>query len=261
MEDLKKVIVVIPIYKTDLDQDETISLNRAVEVLKGHDFAIVCPENLDITPLAYVLEKVNYTTERFPEKYFKGVSGYNDLMLSEIFYSRFSQYEYILICQTDVFVFKDDLLKWCAKGYDYIGAPWITSKPNFINTTLFKFNNLFRKVKKDRNNVYKVGNGGFSLRKTSMMLRIVTELKESIKTEQELKQFHRHIEDVYFSLVAPTLIPEMNIPDYIEGVDFCIDRKPKIAMKINNNKAPFACHGFNKPKVRDFWKPIIERYT
>ena len=84
--------------------------------------------------------------------------------------------------------------------------------------------------------------------------------KKNIEEAQRLKEFHRHVEDVYISLVAPMLIPEMKIPDYTEAVDFCIDRKPKEALKINKGNVPFACHGFNKPKVRDFWKPFIEKF-
>jgi hypothetical protein len=51
----------------------------------------------------------------------------------------------------------------------------------------------------------------------------------------------------------------MKIPDYREAVDFCIDRKPEMAVEINGGKVPFACHGFNKPKVSDFWKPLIDK--
>jgi hypothetical protein len=69
-----------------------------------------------------------------------------------------------------------------------------------------------------------------------------------------------HIEDVYFSLVAPKYTA-MNIPDYKEAVGFAMDRKPDIAMKLNNGKVPFACHRFYNPKVKDFWTPIISKYN
>ena len=45
---------------------------------------------------------------------------------------------------------RDELLDWCNKNYDYIGAPW---------------------VKKERDNILlKTGNGGFSLRKSNPIL-------------------------------------------------------------------------------------------
>lgn len=62
----------------------------------------------------------------------------------------------MLIYQPDAFIFKDDLSKWCSKGYEYIGAP---------------------NVGKARQNVYspampmRVGNGGFSLRSIPAFMR------------------------------------------------------------------------------------------
>ena len=68
------------------------------------------------------------------------------------------------------------------------------------------------------------------------------------------------MEDIYFSIIAPKYIPEIKIPGYLEAINFCIDRKPDVAMKINKKQIPFACHGFYKPKVKNFWKPIIAKF-
>ena len=86
--------------------------------------------------------------------------------------------EYILIYQLDAFVFKDELKEWCQKGYDYIGAPWIATIENTI--WLKYFNIVARKFRsKNKNNreqiFFKVGNGGFSLRRTSSHYSIVKE--------------------------------------------------------------------------------------
>lgn len=257
----QNAIVVVPLYTTNLSPDEIMSVKRSVAVLGSHPFAIVCPEGLDLAPIETLLPK-DYKTERFAPDYFKGVKGYNRLMLSEAFYKRFSDYEYVLICQADVFVFEDKLDYWCNKGYDYIGAPWIGSKRNIWNKALFSLRNFFKKENKKRSNahLFKVGNGGFSLRKVSTMQRIVTQQQANI--EAALKNptsKNHHMEDIYFSLVAPKNIPGMKIPDYTEAAEFSFDRKPQIALKINNGKLPFACHGFNKPKVKEFWKPVFDR--
>ncbi len=254
-------IVVVPLYTTNLSADEVMSLRRSTQVLGHHAFAVVCPEGLDLSPVEALLPQ-HYVTERFSPDYFKGIAGYNLLMLSAEFYARFTAYKYLLICQADVFVFEDQLDYWCSKGYDYIGAPWIGSKRNLWNITLFNIRNFFKKKSKKRSNVhlFKVGNGGFSLRNVGMKKRIVTEQISDI--EDALKNpssRNRHMEDVYFSLVAPTKIPEMKIPGYIDAAAFAFDRKPQIALKINGGKMPFACHGFNKPKVRDFWAPVFKK--
>lgn len=79
----------------------------------------------------------------FPDTYFKGIAGYNRLMMSPEFYETFAQWEYILIYQTDAWVFSDRLSEWCSKGYDYIGAPWIP-KPKYRKLYYRIFNFLKR---------------------------------------------------------------------------------------------------------------------
>lgn len=257
---MKKAVVVVPIYKTDLDDNEMLSLKRAVKMLYPHPFAIACPEHLDVTPLNSILAPVHYTLHRFEDSYFKGIAGYNRLMLSEVFYNSFSDYEYMLLCQTDVFVFEDQLNYWCDKGYDYIGAPWMASPQTFITKLLLNINNSFKKKKKTTEHFFKVGNGGFSLRKIATMQRIVSQQKENIeRCLTNPNEFSHHVEDVYFSLVAPTLT-EVKIPDYKEAAGFAIDRKPDLAMKLNKGQLPFACHRFYNRKVKDFWAPIIAKF-
>ena len=96
-------------------------------------FVLLQPEDLDNH--AYTSDSVSF--KYFEKKYFEGLAGYNKLMLSDEFYSAFSSYVYILICQPDVFVFADTLLQWAQKGYDYIGAPWI--KKPFRNVVFYVF--------------------------------------------------------------------------------------------------------------------------
>jgi len=259
---MKNAVVVIPVYKTGLNDDELLSLKRSLQVLAHHPFAIACPESLDLEPLVPVLQSVSYAVKRFNDNYFKGLSGYNQLMLSEAFYEAFADYEYILICQMDVFVFEDRLEHWCNQGYDYIGAPWIASKQTLLTRLLLQVNNAFKKRKKSTEHYFKVGNGGFSLRKTEAMRRAVLCRNEgmarSLPWLERWNPQNLHIEDLYFSLVAPTLT-EVKIPDYVEAVDFCVDRKPQLALKLNGGKLPFACHRFYDPKVRRFWQPIVDQ--
>lgn len=255
-----QVTVVVPLYTSALPEEERAALAWNVRVLSQHPLTIVCPESLDLTPLKDVLAPVRPSVEHFPEACFDGVAGYNRMMLSGQFYDRFAHFRHILVCQTDAFVFKDALHDWCARNYDYIGAPWISSERNALNREFFRFNNLFRRKKKHADYLFKVGNGGFSLRKVRTMQRIVHEQRESI--EQLLanpSDNDHHIEDRYFSLVAPTKLADMRIPDYHEAVAFCMDRRPQLAMRMNGGALPFACHGFNKKNVKGFWKPIIER--
>ncbi len=249
---MEKVSIIIPIYKTDLTSDEIMSFVQCLKVLGNYPIVLAQPESVDFS--AFISTYKGITVETFPDRYFKSVSCYNQLMLSPLFYERFIQSEYILIYQLDAFVFKDALIEWCNKGYDYIGAPWIATPRNAFFP---RFNRLFKKDNSREQIFFKTGNGGFSLRKTTSFFRIAMANENLIWQilQDENKVFK--MEDVFWSLKAPELDPDFRIPDYQEAVAFAMDRKPNLAMKINQGKLPFGCHGFNKPKVYKFWQPIL----
>lgn len=247
-----KAAVIIPIYKTDLSEIEKISLDQCNRILGDHDIIYACPKGLD--PSSKLLP---FKTEEFDQKYFQNIEGYNRLMLESHFYERFLNYNYILIYQLDAFVFKDELKLWCEKNYDYVGAPWLASRNAFSKMAKpFASKNL----KKREPIFYQVGNGGFSLRKTRSFFEISSQLNNLINEQLTEKQDEIYaIEDVFWSLKVPQLFPEFSIPHYTEAVKFSMDRKPDIALKLNNHQLPFGCHGINKPKVLKFWKPILEQ--
>lgn len=249
----KLVAIIIPIYKANLSKTEQMSLNQCIRVLGDFDIVFVKPEKLDSTSINF---DGKIKAESFPDHYFENVYGYNTLMLSEGFYKRFLNYEYMLVYQLDAFVFKNELKAWCDKGYDYIGAPWIASP----NTVLKRFLGLFdSKRKKERQKIFfKVGNGGFSLRNVAKSYKIAHEMKKEIELnlKRDTNDFYI-MEDVFWSITVPKQYPDFKIPEYKEALGFAIDRKPHLALKLNDNKLPFGCHGFDKPKVETFWRDIL----
>ena len=167
----------------------------------------------------------------------------------------------MLICQTDAYVFKNDLDFWISKNFDYIGAPWLDSKKIFFNHKLrFLFNKLKKSLGlKERlyNHINQVGNGGFSLRNVDKFYNISKKESKTIEHFIENKEKENyHIEDVFWSLYVPQKY-ELIKPDYQTAINFCVDRKPEIAFKYLNDKLPFACHGFNKKGVVKFWSKHI----
>jgi hypothetical protein len=259
---MKNVVkVIIPIYKTFFGELEEKSFLQCLKVLKDYEIILVQPEELNS---CFITDKYNtIQVERFASHYFESIEGYNKLLLSAEFYQRFISTEFILIYQLDAFVFRDELMFWCAKGFDYIGAPWIATQEPFllrqINKLLFFFKS--DKVKRRKIIFYKVGNGGFSLRRTASHLKIASDNEAIIcslinNKEKEICA----IEDVFWSLKAPEINPNFRIPDYKEALGFAIDRKPELAIKLNGGKIPFGCHGINKLKVIDYWKPFLDKY-
>ena len=115
----------MPAYR-HLSDDEKISMRQCVDVLGGHDIIVIHPERLDLTEDLQSWQSV--VVKALCNEWFDGVKGYNSMLLSTGFYDLFSAYDYILIYQLDAYVFRNELDEWVAKGYDYIGAPWIIKR-------------------------------------------------------------------------------------------------------------------------------------
>ena len=259
---VNEVAVVIPIYKNNFEQFEMTALEQCFKVLKNHPIIFFKPDSLLLKSDQFDFENIPQIS--FPDSYFKSALTYNELMLSFNFYESFLDYKYILIYQLDAFVFKDDLIFWCNKNYDYVGAPWIASISNNPFTLLLnKISSIFdSKEKKERKKIFfKVGNGGFSLRKVASHYQISKENEKYIKELLISKRGTLDaIEDVFWSFKAIDFLPAFRIPDYKEALNFAIDRKPQLALKLNNNQVPFGCHGIDKPKVINFWKSYISKF-
>lgn len=255
------VKVVIPVYKEYFGVLEEKSFLQCCKVLKDFEIVIVHPEGLNHS---YLTDKSNnISTISFSKDYFANIDGYNELLLSSMFYESFLDTEYILIYQLDAFVFKNDLAKWCQKGYDYIGAPWLATPENTVFLKYYhKIVRKFSKKKRERYQIFfKVGNGGLSLRKVASHYSIAKKYQQFISDFLNKKEKKIYaIEDVFWSLKAPQFDQNFKIPEYKEAIYFALDRKPNLGVQLINNDLPFGCHGINKPKVINFWKPILEKY-
>ncbi|WP_333661234.1 DUF5672 family protein [Chishuiella changwenlii] len=263
MVNLNKVIIVIPIYQDFLDEFEKKSLESIICHFNEFEIVFVAPNGMTTKSYEnYFSQLNNWRLKYFSSDCFISIEAYNKLLLDTLFYKCFAEYEYMLICQLDVYVFKNDLLAWCQKGYDYVGAPWIGSSRNFINLTFEKFNRSIRKLKgkriKNTEILFKVGNGGFSLRKIEKFIHITREQNREIELFLKTKpETEYHVEDVFWSLYVPKKYKDFKIPGWKEALNFCIDRKPKKALNLNNNQLPMACHRFNQPNPARFWKKYI----
>ena len=177
-----RTAVVVPAYR-HLSDDEKISMRQCVDVLGGHDIIVIHPERLDLTEDLQSWQSV--VVKALRNEWFDGVKGYNSMLLSTEFYDLFSVYDYILIYQLDAYVFRNELDEWVAKGYDYIGAPWIIKRG--LSYYLFGgwMQALHRKlhpIGEGENMVhahlaFSVGNGGLSLRRVSKMREMAEQFR------------------------------------------------------------------------------------
>lgn len=238
----EKCAIVIPVYKEELKWNEEISLKRCAQVLGHYPILFVCPFGLKLDKYALIFHE--YSIIEFDDKYFKNLGTYSSLLLKPFFYKKFLNFDYILIHQPDVFVFKDMLDYWISRKYDYIGAPWINSK---------WIMDISKKSKIIANYIYPVGNGGFSLRKVSSFYYSSIFLKP-IAIFWPLR-FH---EDFFWSFIGYNLIPGFKIPTVSLALEFGFEDNPAEMFKRNGEELPFGCHAWEKFGL-DFWKPHFKK--
>lgn len=275
-----QVNIVIPVYLPTLSPTEVLSLNQCLRVLKNYPITLVTHRGVDTSVYqdAFLQAKKPFKVAYFDSNYFVSVFSYSQLLLSRDFYDRFKDYEYMLLYQLDGFVFNDELAEWCAKGYDYIGAPWLKH---------YGFNY-------EGNEFWKVGNGGVSLRKISTFLntfdkifpcksswfffkslrkkqllpmllktlQMLLVLTVSRKTVEYILQHYtdeRVNEDCFWAEAFQGTSIALNIPDVLTGARFCMEQKPSHLYTLIGNQLPFTCHAFEKYEYETFWKEIIDK--
>ena len=250
------VKVVIPIYQASLSQQERKSLLQVYKILQMHPLVVIKPNHLDLSELATEFPKLSFIS--FADFYFKGISGYNRLMLAKEFYERFLDCTYILIYKLDAYVFRDELKEWCNKGYDYIGAPWL-QRPVYKLPVIAEIMQLIHsyhkfKGKPSKQDLYgKIGNGGLSLRKVASHYRVTCEQKERIDHYLAQKRYHLYNEDVFWATEANGF----TYPKVKEAIRFSFDKYPSYCYKLNNWQLPFGCHSWYKRKMKKFWMDFI----
>jgi len=261
MQSIKQCVVVFPVYRS-LKEQERLFLQQGVRMTQGFKKVFIAPESFIFDDSFKGLEDIEI--QRFPDTYFKGVTGYNELMLSPEFYRRFSDYEYILIHQTDVYLFQPQLKCWCDKGYDYIGAPWMKPKKlkreRFYRFILKYIPGIYSAHKRQVHECYnEVGNGGLSLRKTATFIQILESTSSRKKLElykEKLKTDTLYNEDIFFSIEGPRLFRGFRKPKWNEAAPFAMETYVSYLYEHTGNSLPFGCHA---PAVYEpsFWEKFI----
>lgn len=172
-------------------------------------------------------------------------------MLSTEFYQRFLDYKYILIYQLDAFVFRDELLEWCNKEFDYIGAPWLDEGNLLILSTNF-LSLRIRKVlqKLNINSISNVGNGGFCLRNVRKCLLAL------LIFNKQVSKF-KYNEDLFWSYYVTSYLPFFRVADMRTALKFSFEMYPEKCYILNQNQLPFGCHAWEKYNI-DFWDDFLE---
>ena len=233
--------VIIPIYKPHLSADEIFSVKKSLLNLTDHAVFWVAPASLDITyyQKSFGVQRV----ERFDDHYFANIIGYNRLLVSTLFYERFANYEFALICQPDAVVLKPELHLWLEKPYDYIGAPWPKGYALTIHT---------KHIPMEGGVTCKafVGNGGLSLRRNKACIDLIREFDDVSANWHT----YGHAEDLFFAFVG-SLSVNFLMPNIMTAATFSHDIDPQYLQDLTNHALPFGVHAWEKYD-RVFWEKL-----
>lgn len=233
----KDIVVVTPVYKPLPSSTESAAIQQGRKMLNTYDRILVAPKGLDVS--AYLSLDKDLEVLYFDRKHFDGIKAYNQMLMSPFFYRAFEKYKYMLIYQTDAWVFRDELLDWANKGYDYIGAPWI-SLPPLQKKPIIDLSKLM---------LGKVGNGGFCLRniKTHYWSALVF---------RPLSWIFSKNEDFFWCYIVRKLNPFYKVPDAKEALYFAFELAPSKSFESTNHQLPFGCHAWEKYEP-EFWQSYI----
>lgn len=242
MINAEDVCIVIPIYKDNglknpILYDEYASIKNTLSVLSEYDVYFLCNSSLDTSFYdQFINDNVKYIYYEYTNR-----DEYSNMCLSYKFYDMFSKYKYMLICQTDAWVFKDELLYWCNRGYDYIGALGLFSEirpylqGNWGDENVGNINDY----------KYLVMNGGFSLRKVKAMYDLCYRHKD------ELEKVTFNEDCVLFW----NYVSEMYIPPREEAIAFSAENQTYAFYPSYCKHLPFGCHTRKtKQRLLDIFK-------
>lgn len=237
----KEYITLIPAYKPVFDEDERQCVERYVRVLTEGDMAFFVPEDLDVSWYKAHFPTVHYI--RFDKRFFKGINGYNHLLLSEAFYRRFLRYPYILIAQPDAVVWQDSdrIAAFTEKGYDYYGAPWIPERRiwEWIFPKKKGFPGFRIHCCKRAGGGIVMGNGGFSLRRPEACRKLIRKYRW-----RKSYWYWKRNEDIFFGVLGMDNRNDFRLADVETGKEFALEYGLKESVKAG--KIPYAVHGWKK---------------
>jgi len=261
-----RVVVLITVHQPTITPLEQISLRQCFKVLGRHPIRLVCPEGMDTSAYRAIIPKIE--VDHIPPHWQSSYANFTQLKIEPFLYQRYAAYEYVLFYELDAFVFHDDLEKWCDKGLDYVGAPW--------------FEGLV--AAKEDSPVHGVGNGGFSLRKVSSMLRgrrstrLWWRLLASEARRKPVQALRRAIidlprialgkdtsldfprgEDNFWGLVVSRHLSWFKVASFDEARQFSFETLPRRLYKLNGERLPFGCHAWTRYDI-DFFRPHVEAF-
>lgn len=253
-------------HKKHLTENEKLSLNQCCTVLGAYEIILICPKGLDVSEYREINSSIN--VDFIDPKWQANYQTFNRLKIDLFLYNRYKHYQFILFYELDAWVFRDELKFWCEQNYDFIGAPWYEE---------------FHNAKQDSKFIG-VGNGGFSLRKTSSCIKVLRSFSYIVNPFKLAKEYSKVSsikdiltlvsnftiknntyylfndfnanEDYFWCNIAAKNFDWFRIPKEDIALKFSMETRAPELFEQNASKTPFGCHAWERYH-KDFWIKYI----
>ena len=255
-----KPVIVIPIYAQPTKIEKRL-IKKCIDVFSSRVIRFVSPVSF------YLNQFSDITHVHFDPSFFINNLTYSKLLCSREFYDAFADFDFIQIIQLDCYVFEDRLNEFMSMGFDYIGAPWMEGG--------FEGN--------PQNKFWKVGNGGFSLRRVQTFLSIIDRIQNGPEGKKPVfknrkngfKRFLKNLgfrnnlkhyikktpsEDIFWSIYVTQVFDKdiFKIADAKTAAHYSFEVHPEFLFReITRRELPMGCHNWmnNNP---NFWREYIK---
>lgn len=229
----KDCIIIIPIYKNELSEQEYFCLENYRKKLYDMPFCFIAPR--DVADSYYSKRWKNISIVKFDTWHADSLDDYNNLLMTPDFYNKFSEYDYMLILQLDGWLIKgkEELEYFLKMEYDYIGAPWPDGGYRYYKRVIRGANHIKLLRHFTGETICKVGNGGVSLRR-------IKSLEMFFRVYKKEKENWEKAEDIFISFYGQKRKYKLRIPSVEIAKQFSLEKDMK--KEISEGNIPMAVH-------------------
>lgn len=268
-----RLIVLVPTHLERLDDELAAILRHNATELQGYVLEVILPETCSPSwyEAFFAEHDIAGSVRLVAAHYFGSPAAVNKMGTDPAFYRLYRDYEYMLICHLDAWIFRDRLTFWMDAGYDFIGAPLFlppSGRTHFLQR-MAPFG----------------GNGGLSLRRVDSCVRVLEKFKPGVglrrigqalwflarnrrwgfirilfRLLRELArdwrgtcQKYNIYEDVFFTVIAPLCGNRIAIPDSKTALTFACEVNYALLQKeVLRLASPLGIHGYDKYVYADY---------
>lgn len=263
-----RLVVLVPTHLEQLDNELAATLLHNANQLKGYKLEVILPETCSPSwyETFFAEHGIDGMVRLVRAEYFGSPAAVNKMGTDPAFYRIYQEFDYVLICHLDAWVFRGDRLAyWMDKGYDFIGAPLFLPENDTVHFL-------------QRMAPYG-GNGGLSLRRVASCIRVLETFQPGhspryiaravsflarnrqwgfililFRLLRELSQDWRRTcekyniyEDVFFTIIAPLCRNPISIPSSRTAMMFaCEVNYPLFQKELLKLEPPLGIHGYDK---------------